>query len=277
MGVALVLALAIAATACTSARKREDPTNIVGNLRFRDTDTQTRFAHSYRSAALYQDFRTALLADALAMDLSFRAGYVATMQKNFMLTDFDTANLRRDEDAEFDGNITLLVFLFGGNNRPIPLGDATSPWKVLLEDDDGQTLVPSVIEKLRPENPMYQYLSMYFYGLDRWSQAFKISFPKLDKSALHQAVGTHPVELIITGLAGTTRMQWRDTAMFYRPIEPQAAAPAAAPTLAPAAQSAAGSAPSADASAPAAPASDTPTPASDASAPAPGSVPPTKP
>jgi hypothetical protein len=224
---AAVLALVIVCVGCSSARKREDPTNIVGNLRFRDSATERQFAQSYRSGSLYQDFRTVLLADAIAMDLPYRQGYVQMVSKTYMLSDADTRAMAHAQEAEFASTFSLLVFLYGGSNRPIPLGEAASPWRVLLQDDDGQVLVPATIEKLRPESAVYQYLSIYFYGLDRWSQAFRISFPKLDKVLLAQRFGKQPMTLIVTGLGGTVRMVWLDPSVFYGSPGPPVPSPAA--------------------------------------------------
>jgi hypothetical protein len=200
---------------CTSARHRESPTNIIGNLKFRDSSTQDRFADTYRSASLYEDFRTVLLADAIAMDQEYRRGYVEMLRKAYLLSDSDVQSMQQDQGKDFSGSMSLLLFLFGGTNRPIPLGQPTSQWKVLLQDDDGQVLAPATIEKLKPENPTYRYLSSYFYGLDRWAEAFKVSFPKLDKVLLRQRIGNKPIELIVTGLQGTVRMTWQYPRVVY--------------------------------------------------------------
>ena len=227
---ALVALLAVGA-GCSSARRRDSPSSIAGNLRFRDSDTEARFARTYRSGSLYQDYRTVLLVDGIAMDLEYRRGYVGMLRKMYLLSDADTEGMLRAEEADFDGTLSFLVFLYGGSNRPIPLGEPISPWKVLLQDDDGQSLIPLAVERLRPENPNTQYLSLYFYGLDRWSQAFKITFPKLDKTALRQPLGQHPFELIVTGIAGTVRLRWPDPRAFYRPPPAPAAEPAEAKPL----------------------------------------------
>ena len=215
---AFALLIAVGA-GCSTARNRESPSNIVGNLRFRDSDTEARFSRTYRSGSLYQDFRTALLVDAIAMDLEYRRGYVSMMRKTYLLSDGDTAAMWKQQEQDFDSSMALLVFVYGGDNRPVPLGEQVSPWKVLLQDDDGQLLTPGTIERLRPENSTFQYLSLYFYGLDRWSQAFKISFPKLNKVVLRQAVGKKPIELVVTGLPGTVRLVWQDPRVFYGPTE----------------------------------------------------------
>lgn len=219
------LALLIAAGAgCSSARTRESPSNIIGNLRYRDSETEARFSRTYRSGSLYQDFRTVLLVDSIAMDLEYRQGYVAMMHKTYLLSDNDTAGMLQEQEQDFGSTFSFLVFLFGGTNRPIPLGEQISPWKVMLQDDDGQLVTPVTIERLRPENPTYQYLSVYFYGLDRWSQAFKVSFPKLNKTLLRQPLGNKPIELIVMGLPGRVRLVWQDPRVFYGAPE---AAPAA--------------------------------------------------
>lgn len=222
--VALVTLIALGLS-CSTARKRSDPTNIVGNLRFHDAATERQFSRSYRSASLYQDFRTVLLADAIAMDPSYRRGFVQTVSKTYLLSNADAEAMEREQRAEFASNVSLLVFLYGGNNRPIPLGQAESPWRVLLQDDDGQILIPTTVERLRPDSPTYRYLSLYFYGLDRWSQAFKVSFPKMDKATLGLPLGKQPITLIVTGLAGTARMVWSDPSVFYGPPAQLPAAP----------------------------------------------------
>ncbi len=90
-------------------------------------------------------------------------------------------------------------------------------------------MTPATIEKLRPESPTYQYLSLYFYGMDRWAQAFKISFPKLNKTLLGQRIGSKPLELVVTGLAGTVRLVWQDPRVFYGSPNPPSSVPSAAP------------------------------------------------
>jgi hypothetical protein len=170
------------------------------------------------------------------MDMQYRRDYVAMIGQRYMLSPGDTAAMLDEQERDFSSSMSLLLFLYGGNNRPIPLGDVTSQWKVLLVDDDGQTLIPDKIERLRPENPTYLYLGLYFYGLDRWSQAFKVSFPKLDKVTIGQPIGKKPVTLIITGLAGTARMVWPDAGIYYRKPAAAANGPSsapAAPTTAP--------------------------------------------
>ena len=221
---AMLIALGVG---CSTARRRSEPTNLVANLRFHDAATERRFARSYRSASLYEDFRTVLLADAIAMDPSYRRGFVQMVSKSYLLSDADAQAMEREQQAEFASNMSLLVFLYGGNNRPIPLGQAESPWRVLLQDDDGQILAPAAIERLRPDSPTYRYLSMYFDGLDRWSQAFKISFPKMDKVTLGLPTGKQPITLIVTGLAGTARMVWSDPSVFYGAPAPAAQPPTA--------------------------------------------------
>jgi hypothetical protein len=210
---------------CTTAQQRESPTNLVGTLRFRDAGAVEAFQSTHRAGNLYQDFRPVMVVDAVPMDLRYRQLYLAMLKDRYLLPDAELAPLQAESDKEFDNRVELVVLVYGGSNVPVPLEKATSRWRVLLKDDDGQVLTPAKIEKVKEDSPIYQYVNLYFYGLDRWSQLYRISFPKLEKSLVGKAIGPDPMQLLVTGIGGTVVLSWRDTSIFYRPAPRAAARP----------------------------------------------------
>jgi hypothetical protein len=203
--------------ACSTAQQRESPTSIVGVLRFRDARAAALFRDSHRAGNLYQDFRPVMTVDALPLDLRYRELYLDMLKERYLMPEAQLAPLRAEQDQEFDNNFELVVLIYGGSNEPVPLERPNSVWRILLRDDDGHLLPPSKIEKIRADSPVYQYLNLYFYGLDRWTQLYRIRFPKLAKTVVGQAPGQEPVQLIVTGVAGTVILSWADPGLFYRP------------------------------------------------------------
>jgi hypothetical protein len=217
--------LACALLACTSAQERTSPTNIVGALRFRNARAAELFANTHRAGNLYQDFRPVLVVDAVPMDLQYRRLYLATLQEHYLLPDAELAPLKAESDKEFDNGIDMIVLVYGGTNDPVPLEKPNAVWRILLRDDDGEVLAPSKTEKIRTDSTVYQYINQYFYGLDRWSQLFRVRFPKLEKSLVGKKVGPNAVQLLVTGVSGTVVLSWADTSIFYRPVTQSAARP----------------------------------------------------
>lgn len=210
---------------CTTAQQRESPTNLLGTLRFRDARAVEAFQSTHRAGNLYQDFRPVMVVDAVPMDLQYRRLYLAMLKERYLLPDAELAPLQAGSDQDFDNRVELVVLVYGGSNVPVPLEKASALWRVLLKDDDGQLLPPSRIEKVKDDSPIYQYVNRYFYGLDRWSQLYRISFPKLEKTLVGKTIGPEPMQLLVTGIDGTVVLSWQDTSIFYRPPLRAAARP----------------------------------------------------
>jgi hypothetical protein len=229
-------ALALALAACTTARERETPRTISGNLRFRNAETEAHFRDNYRSGSLYLDFRPAMIADAIFQDERYRALYLETLRDRLLVTPENLERLRQDEQARFDESFEFLVFLYGGSNVPVRLNHPNALWRLLLRDDDGDLLEPASMRLIPEDSPVYRYIVGYFAGLDRWSQLYLVRFPKLEKTLAGQSPGSKPFELMVTGVDGTITMRWENPAWFYRSPSgiqvspgPPSAAPAAVP------------------------------------------------
>ncbi len=221
----MAAALVALVAGCTTAQERTSPTSLLGTLRYRDARAAEAFQNTHRAGNLYQDFRPVMVVDAVPMDLHYRQLYLDMLKERFLLPEADMAPLQAASDKEFDNSIELVVLVYGGSNVPVPLEKANALWRVLLKDDDGQLLTPSQVEKIKQDSPVYQYVNLYFYGLDRWSQLYRIRFPKLAKTLVGTPIGKNPIELVVTGVEGTVVLQWKDTRTFYREAARAAAAP----------------------------------------------------
>ena len=212
--VGLVLAVIVLA-GCTSARQREEPTNLSGSLRFKNEDTFRYFHNVYRSGNLYQDFRPVMVVDAIYEDMQYRRLYVDMLKERFLIGDKEAARLSAQQRERFSNNMDFLVLVWGGTNDRLKLHKDDASWKVYLRDDDGELLTPSKLQPIKSKDLVYQFLKKYFTGLDRWSEVMRISFPKLDKAMLKQTPGEHPFQFIVTGVPGSVTMRWEDAGLFY--------------------------------------------------------------
>ncbi|HKI98487.1 MAG TPA: hypothetical protein VKB51_08460 [bacterium] len=207
----LVLALA----ACSTARRRDAPQGPFTLLHYRDAATADYFRDTYRSGNFYEDFRPALVVDAIVQDRTYRRLYVDMLRKQFLLSDADVKQLQAQQEQAFETEISILLFTYEGTNEPSQLDKANAPWRLFLRDDEGQLESPLRIQRIRPESRTFLYINKYFRGLDRWSQAYQVDFPKLSKGRLGVSVGSHPFELIITGVPGTVTLKWDNPRVFY--------------------------------------------------------------
>jgi hypothetical protein len=208
--------------ACTTAQERDSPSDLLSGLRFRDPQTAALFLNTHRAGNLYEDFRPVMAVDAVPMDLKYRRQFVAMVGQRYLLPEGELRRMTAEQEGEFDNRMEMIVLIYGGSNVPVPLENPKSVWRILLLDDDGQVLAPARVEKIRLDSVTFQFLNTYFYGLDRWSQVFKVGFPKLEKSALGKRPGGKPIQLIITGIAGTVTLSWSDPSLFYRGEAPSA-------------------------------------------------------
>jgi hypothetical protein len=212
---AALLAALLAVAACSTARQRDTPQGPLTLLHYRDPATAAYFRDTYRSGNLYEDFRPALVVDAIVEDRTYRRLYVEMLRKQFLLSDADVARMQAEQEQQFETRVTLLLFTYEGTNTVSQLDKANAPWRLFLRDDDGQLEVPASVTPIKPGDPTYLYMDRYFSGLDRWSRVYRVEFPKLSKGRLGQPLGKSPFQLIMTGVRGSVTLKWDDPRLFY--------------------------------------------------------------
>ena len=215
IGVMIAL-LVLAMVGCSTARNRDEPSGPMSLLRFRNAEIASHLSGSYRTGSLYLDFRPVLIVDALLEDSRFYEHYLQSLTTHYFLTPEEAQRKKSEFEQRFETEVVFLVFIYEGSNdrsRLTPQEEAL--WRLMLKDDDGALRTPLEIGRIKPDSIEYAYLSKNFDGLDRWSQVYRVSFPKLSKGKMKLALGEHPFELIITGVKGTVLLRWPDTSTFY--------------------------------------------------------------
>ena len=211
-----VLIAAVAVGGCSTARERYEPTGPLSLLRFRDAETASHLAESYRTGSLYLDFRPVLIVDALLEDSRFYEHYLRSLTTHYFLTPEEAQRKKSEFEQSFETEVAFLVFVYEGtNDRSRLTPQEKALWRLMLKDDDGALRTPLEIGRIKPESIEYAYLTKNFDGMDRWSQVFRVSFSKLSKGKMKLALGTHPFELIVTGIKGTVLLRWSDPGIFY--------------------------------------------------------------
>lgn len=213
---AAVLLLFSTLGGCSTARDRDTPTGPASLMGFKNDTTYEYFHETYRTGNLYVEFRPALVVDAIVEDSVYRELYVKMLEERYYLTPQQTLSIKNEQQERLQTSVEILVFLYEGSNQKIRLDRKNARWRILLKDDEGQLLEPASIKRIKKDNRILDYLDQYFYGMDRWSQVYRLSFPKLSKGILGQPVGEQPFELIITGVRGTVTLQWENHALFYQ-------------------------------------------------------------
>lgn len=221
-----VVAACLLLAACSTARQRGTPENLLGNLRFRNDETFEFFHRVYRSGNLYRDFRPVMVVDAIFEDLRYRELFLQTLEEQFLIRPEELERMAARQQEQYGNRMDFLLFVYGGSNDKVNLHKADSPWKVFLRDDEGELISPAKMEKIGRKNTVFAFLKQYFVGLDRWSEVVRVSFPKLDKALLGQEPGQGPFQLILTGIPGTITLGWDNVALFYaRPEESKVKTP----------------------------------------------------
>lgn len=82
-----------------------------------------------------------------------------------------------------------------------------SVWKVFLVDDQNRSVEPSLREKLDKSDAKYQY---FFPYITVWKSIYRLRFPVTSNHIGTKAADgmTPHVKLVITGVLGTSEMEW---------------------------------------------------------------------
>ena len=214
----LVILILFPLFGCTSARKRDQQNNLYQVLKARDYQTIEYFDQRYRSGNIYLDYGTALTLDVIFKDLDYRKKFLAEVSKFYYLAPKSQLKIWQEEQENYQNNFEFLLFVYGGNNRKLNLQKKSSEWKIFLKDDEGDLIRPGYIKKLKKDEREILFLGKYFYQLDRWSEVYRVKFPKLDKS---QEKSNSPMTLIISGIRGKSSLIWKDSSIFYQHEKPE--------------------------------------------------------
>lgn len=209
----LILIFSILLISCTTARNRDSEDNLYSVLQFKDAQTENQFDDIYRSGNIYLDYTTVLAVDAIYKDLDYRKRYLDELTDVYYFDQTAQQDWKETTLEEYRNTYEFLVFVYNGTIKKTRLEHASSEWQIFLQDEDGDILKPVSIKKLSLKNREMIYLDKYFYALDRWSEVFRVRFPKLHKQ---QPSSQDPFELIFSGIKGKTILKWNEPDVFYQ-------------------------------------------------------------
>jgi hypothetical protein len=157
-----------------------------------------------RHAELSAGYQEALVVDATFKSPEWRAAYVARVAELGRMNDAQRAELvaQQQKEAADHYEIELLVTTWDRRENDLHRG-ARSVWKVVLFDDAGTAIEPSIIERdRRPEN----VLRAEYPALGDFSQAYIARFPRRVEL---MKPGSKGFALRIWGPRGAVEMSWR--------------------------------------------------------------------
>ena len=145
---AVILFVCLLPAACSTARQRDTPENLLGNLRFRDAETFQFFHNVYRSGNLYRDFRPVLVVDSIYEDLQYRGRFLRVLEEQFLIRPEELVQMTAAQQQEYGNQMDFLLFVYGGSNDKVNLHKSDSRWRVFLKDDEGELISQAKLEPI---------------------------------------------------------------------------------------------------------------------------------
>ena len=151
-----------------------------------------------QSSRMYSgtEFDAEMIAQATLFTEKFRKSFA---EKHIAVEHLDATEAARffAEQMKKQTDVTeVTLFLYTKKDyKKVSLGD-DSFWKFRLELPSGETLKPSNVELL-PSSP---YLAVMYPDSNRWSNAYRVTFPKQD---LHGKVKLH-----LQSVVGESTLSW---------------------------------------------------------------------
>ncbi len=211
----ILILLTLVLTGCSTRFSDYDFYPIYRNVRFLDADTEELFSKVHRFGFLYQDYRPVLVADVIFKGADYRKLYANNIVEGYGLRQKQSDDILREQRKSYHNRFEFVLFLYNGSLDNIDLHKAKSQWKLYLQDDDGDELLPMEVRKLKHDAPEAIFLKKYMIELDRWVEVYLVSFPKLAKAVLQEESGTKDFQMTLTSLNGRILLEWKQSQLFY--------------------------------------------------------------
>jgi hypothetical protein len=176
---------------------------------------QQTIATSFQRGRLYLNYDTKLTADALFRSESYRQQLVDEIASARQLSPENTADFTLQQKQAFANRFEFLLFVYGGDNDKISIGERDSLWQIRMLDDDGDRIAPVEVRRIKRTNPEIELLKKHLRDVDRWVEVYEVVFPKLNKPAVGVPIGTTLPQLIISGVQGRVELSWPEPTLFY--------------------------------------------------------------
>ena len=188
-----------------------EQSNLLDSFSNKNSKLEAELEDRVQSAKVYLDYSTVLEADALYRDRSYRLSFAKELSEVYFLDGDAKAKIWAQHSEDYENFYSFVLVLYPGNNKRMKFGKPSSEWQAYLKDDEGDLLRPVKIKKLNSKHRELIFLHKYLTPLDRWSQSYLVSFPKLHREI---AEGTQAVELIISGFQGKAVIKFKDLSRF---------------------------------------------------------------
>ena len=160
-----------------------------------------------REARIYTGFDAQLIATATFKSADFREAYSNEYKRVFLLTEPEKDKLVQDQEAASQMYHDFLLAAFVPNKKWNDFDKKDSVWKVYLTADDQRRLEALEIRRVRRVNAEI----IHFYPfITPWKYVYRLRFPHNYPGTGEPIINTdtEKVSLVITGVQGTTAMQW---------------------------------------------------------------------
>lgn len=142
-----------------------------------------------RSAKVYRDLDTILVADILLYKPELKRMHVEEMSREGRIDDEEKIRLLAEIDAKEADEIEFIAGFYTGEEKWNDFDSSSSIWKIRLEAADGSQVAPTSIEKIdldkMPDSHNFPFLTP-------WKSPYRITFAKTDKLA---ELKSHKIEL----------------------------------------------------------------------------------
>jgi hypothetical protein len=207
------IALILMSSACTTAKNRNQENNLYHVLKFKSAKTEQFFQGTYRAGNIYLDYGTVLIVDAIFKGVKYRRFLLQEMSDVYYYNKQTKVEKAKKHIENYNNYFEFLVFIYGGSNDKVDFGKPRSEWQIYLKDDEGDLLRANYIRKVKRKVKEVIFLDKYFFPLDRWSEIYRVRFPKYNKP--RPQLENKKMTLIISGIRGKTKLEWKDLSVFY--------------------------------------------------------------
>lgn len=171
-------------------------------------DYSETLARWTRSEQVYEGLEPRLTIKATYKNRSFRYAYIERYVDDYRLSSRYREDMREKALEASELYNEFLMATHTPVDRWNDFDKTDSIWKLYLEDNLGNRLTPSSIEKLDAGDPL---IKEFFPHVGLWSSIYAVRFPKYSEAGTEPipGAGTDYLRLTIVGALGSGELEWR--------------------------------------------------------------------
>jgi len=160
-----------------------------------------------REARIYRGFDVELIAAATFKTASFRKAWADEYERVFLLTESEKNKLVKDQVNAAELFHDFLLAAFVPEKKWNNFDKKDSVWKIYLTTDDQRHLDAVEIRRVRKVDAT---ISHFYPFVTPWKFVYQVRFPRVYPGTAEPVISDHTttVNLVLTGVQGTTEMQW---------------------------------------------------------------------